>query len=164
MYGWLSFLFSAIIAGLLIVSAVYDARHKILPDTIMYPFLLITLIGIAIKATLFPGFSEGKAIIEGILVGLPFFLLWALSKGRLMGFGDVKLALGVGWLLGASLGFSAIILSFWIGAVFGLFLIAISHTHSMKSQVPFGPFIIAGAFIASMWSISIATMFPLWFS
>ncbi len=161
-YSWLSFLFTATIASLLIVAAVYDARHKILPDGVIYPFLLLTLIAIAVKATLFPGFPAAKAVFDGVLVGLPFFLLWWLSKGRVMGFGDVKLALGIGWLLGTTLGFSAVILSFWIGAVFGLFLIGVSHTHSMKSQVPFGPFLIAGTLIAGVWGISIWSIFPLW--
>lgn len=160
-YAWLSFLFALVVSSLLIVAAVYDARHKILPDVIMYPFMLLALLAIAVKSTLFPGFSPLLAIAEGVLVGLPFFLLWLLSRGRAMGFGDVKLATGIGWLLGLSLGFGAVILSFWIGALFGLFLIAVAHTHSMKSQVPFGPFLIIGALIAGLWGISIASIFPL---
>lgn len=159
-YSWLSFLFAAVVGSLLIVAAVYDARHKILPDAVMYPFLLLTLLAIAVKATLFSGFSWEKAIVDGVWVGLPFFLLWWLSRGRAMGFGDVKLALGIGWLLGMALGFGAVILSFWIGAIFGLFLIAVAHTHTMKSQVPFGPFLIIGALIAGLWSVSITTIFP----
>lgn len=161
-YSWLAFLFSIVVAGLLLVAAVYDARHKILPDIIIYPFLLLSLIAISVKATLFPAFSEGRAIFDGVLVGLPFFLLWAFSRGRLMGFGDVKLTLGIGWLLGLSAGFSAIILAFWIGAVFGLLLIALSHNHSMKSQVPFGPFLILGTLIVSIGGITLASIFPLW--
>lgn len=161
-YSWLSFLFTLIVASLLIVAAVYDGRHKILPDGIMYPFMLLAIFAIAVEATIFPGFSPAGALFDGVLVGLPFFLLWWLSKGRVMGFGDVKLALGIGWLLGLSLGFAAVIISFWIGAVFGLFLIAITHTHSMKSQVPFGPFLILGTLVAGLWQISVSSIFPLW--
>ncbi len=160
-YSWLSFVFTIIIACLLIIAAVYDARHKILPDAIMYPFMLLALLGIAVKATLFSGFSPARAVVEGVLVGLPFFLLWWLSKGRAMGFGDVKLSLGIGWLLGTAVGFASVILSFWIGALFGLFLIGLAHTHSMKSQVPFGPFLITAALIAGVWGITISSIFPL---
>lgn len=158
-FSWLSYLFTLIITSLLIVAAVYDARHKILPDTIMYPFLLLTLLAIGVKATLFSGFSWEKAIVDGVWVGLPFFLLWWLSKGRAMGFGDVKLALGIGWLLGISVGFAAVLLSFWVGAIAGLFLIGLSHGYSMKSQIPFGPFLLIGALIAGVWGITIAQLF-----
>ncbi|MCC6198609.1 prepilin peptidase [Candidatus Nomurabacteria bacterium] len=159
-YSWLSFAFSVVIASLLIVLAIYDVRHKILPDSVMYPFMLLALAAIAVKGTLFPEFSVTGALVGGVWVGLPFFLLWAISKGRAMGFGDVKLALGIGWLLGLSMGFAAIIIAFWIGALAGLFLIAIAHTHSMKSQLPFGPFLILAVLIVVLGDISITQLFP----
>jgi len=161
-YSWLSFLFSLIVACTLIVIAVYDTRHKIIPDMAVYLFILLGLLSIAVKETLFPGFSATAALVEGVVVGLPFFLIWWLSKGKMMGFGDVKLALGIGWLLGASGGFVALILAFWIGAIVGLFLIALSHNKSMKSEIPFGPFLILGTLIASVWGITIGSIFPLW--
>lgn len=158
--SWLAFLFYAVIGAMLIVLSVYDVRHKILPDTMMYPFLFITVLGVVIHASIVPSFDGMRALFEGVLVGLPLFIIWAVSRGRMMGFGDVKLMLGLGWILGLSFGMSGLILAFWIGAVFSLFLIALSHGYGMKSQVPFGPFLILGAFIAGFWQITVAGLFP----
>jgi leader peptidase (prepilin peptidase) / N-methyltransferase len=79
-----------------------------------------------------------------------------------MGFGDVKLALGMGWLLGLSKGLAALVLSFWVGGIIGLFLLVLTRKYSMKSEVPFAPFIIVGIAIAGLYSVAIGTLFPLW--
>ncbi len=160
-FAWLSFAFACVVGALLVVAGVYDVRHKILPDTVIYPFLLVAVLGIVVKATMVPEFNGLKALFDGVIVGLPLFLLWAVSRGRLMGFGDVKLMLGVGWVLGLSQGIAGLVISFWVGAIFGLFLIALSHRYSMKSQVPFGPFLIIGALIAGLWQVSLSALFPL---
>ena len=87
-----------------------------------------------------------------------FFLLWALSSGRWMGFGDVKLAFPLGLLLPLPLVFSMIMLAFYIGAVVSLCLLGsqflarrgqfglpfLPQTLTIKSAVPFAPFLVAG--------------------
>jgi prepilin signal peptidase PulO-like enzyme (type II secretory pathway) len=73
-----------------------------------------------------------------------------------MGFGDAKLGLSVGLLLGALQGFSAIILAFWIGALVSLSYISLKKIGfikndkglTMKSEIPFAPFIIIGTWIS----------------
>lgn len=156
------FIFSAIVASLLIIIFVYDIRHTIIPDIIVYLFIIMGLIGILWSTFTVPGFSAPMAIVNGVLVGLPFFLLWAFSKGRWMGFGDVKLALGMGWLLGLTGGFSAILFSFWIGGIVGLFMLALSKKYSMRSAIPFAPFLIIGTFIVGVWGVTIFTLFNIW--
>ena len=70
-----------------------------------------------------------------------------------MGFGDAKLALGIGWFLGMGDAYIAIVLAFWIGAFVGVSMIIysritkLSHGQekvTMKSEIPFGPFLILG--------------------
>jgi leader peptidase (prepilin peptidase) / N-methyltransferase len=158
----IEFIFFATIASLLIVIVIYDLRHQIVPDQIVYPFIILSLISVAWKALTIPGYMLGTAVVEGVVVALPFFLLWFFSKGRMMGFGDVKLALGMGWLLGLSSGVAALFLAFWIGGIIGLFLLAATRTYKMRSQVPFAPFLIAGLIIAGGWGITLGTLFPLW--
>jgi leader peptidase (prepilin peptidase) / N-methyltransferase len=161
-YSWIAFAFSLVISALLMVIFVYDLRHKIVPDTVVFPFILLALLSILWKSSMVPGFLGGNALVNGVVVALPFFLLWFFSKGRFMGFGDVKLALGIGWLLGLAGGFAAILLSFWFGGIAGLFLIAISKKYGMKSEVPFAPFLIMGVFIAGFWGVTITTLLPIW--
>ena len=75
-----------------------------------------------------------------------------------MGFGDAKLGASVGFLLGIAQGFSAIVVAFWIGAIFSVFYIIFSKMAfiksakqlTMKSEIPFAPFIILGAWISQI--------------
>ena len=66
-----------------------------------------------------------------------------------MGFGDTKLALGIGWLLGIAGGITAITLAFWAGAIVGVALLYLSkNKYGMKSSIAFGPFVILGTAIS----------------
>lgn len=161
-HGWIAFIFALMVASLLIVITVYDLRHKIIPDVAVYLFIMLALVSIGYHALILPNFSIWAALLGGALVALPFFLLWYFSKGALMGFGDVKLALGIGWLLGLASGYSAVLLAFWAGGIVGLFLLGATRRYQMKSQIPFGPFLIIGLFIVALWDVTINTLFPLW--
>jgi len=74
--------------------------------------------------------------------------MWFVSKGKWMGFGDAKLALGLGWLLGPLKTFYAFLFSFWIGGIISIFLLILCRKTTMKSKISFGPILIAGSLIA----------------
>lgn len=160
--SWLSFLFSAIVASLLIVITIYDLRHKIIPDRIVYLFIVLAFVSLIFKVVTISSFSFIDGLFSGILLSAPFFFLWFFSKGRLMGFGDVKLALGIGWLISIMGALTVFLLSFWIGAIVGLFLIALTRGYGMKSEIPFAPFLIVSLAIVSLWGVTITTLFPVW--
>ena len=160
--AFVEYIFAIIVSALLIVIFVYDLRHQIIPDVIVFPFILLAIVSVVWKGFTIPGFLISTTLFQGVFVALPFFLLWYFSKGRFMGFGDVKLALGIGWLLGLDGGYGAVLLSFWVGGIVGLFLLALSRRYNMKSQIPFAPFLIVGVFIASLWHVTISTIFPPW--
>jgi prepilin signal peptidase PulO-like enzyme (type II secretory pathway) len=83
--------------------------------------------------------------------------LWRFSKGKWIGFGDAKLAIPLGLMLAPGQVFSVIVLSFWIGALVSVGILIVQKlVHSgkhrlplgglpltMKSEVPFAPFLIA---------------------
>lgn len=140
------------IFSLLLVIALYDFWHQIIPDALVYLFALLSL---------FAGFFESGHLdffqwhnMAGrLLAGIAFFsffaLIWFLSKGKGMGFGDSKLALGIGFLLGPLKGLVAILAGFWSGAIVGVFLLILAKKrYNMKSKVAFGPFLVFGAMIA----------------
>ncbi len=144
------FSFFAFIFSLLMVIAVYDMRHKMIPDRLVYLFSGLSLFMIAVLY-----FISGSnlislviAILAGPILALPFALLWYFSGGKWIGFGDAKLALGMGWFLGLSGGFSAVALGFWIGAIVSLFLLAVSKYGKGKTkitrrtEIPFAPFLL----------------------
>lgn len=145
------FILSAIF---LILIFIYDLRHKIIPNEFVYPFIAISGISIFFTSGTY-AFPSYINILAGPILFLPFFLLWFVSNGRWIGFADGKLAWGIGWMLGAIYGLSAIVLGFWIGAVWAIFALVLQKSRlfssssglTMKSEIPFGPFLIIGLFV-----------------
>ena len=80
-----------------------------------------------------------------------------------MGLGDAKLMLGIGWMLGLSIGLASIILAFWIGAIVSLSIMFFTLKKiSMKTEIPFAPFLIIGALIAFLFSLNIFSLASLY--
>lgn len=156
----------AFVFSLLIVIGVYDIRHKVIPDKLVYLYAFISFLSIFVNTlgygSLFvlPSLSH---IIAGPIIALPFALIWYLSGGKWMGLGDAKLMLGLGFMLGLPLGASSLVLAFWIGAIVGLFIMFFSRhlpdgkvgKISMKTEIPFAPFLIISAFIVFLFNLDI---------
>ncbi|MBP6858026.1 MAG: prepilin peptidase [Candidatus Pacebacteria bacterium] len=159
--GIVSFLGSATVASLLIVILAYDIKHKIIPDKIVYPFIIVSLISVFWRHAFTFDSSLIPSLLAGPALSAPFFFLWFFSKGRAMGFGDVKLTLGIGWLLGLAGSLAVFFLSFWLGAIVGLLLMASSKA-SIKSEVAFAPFLIVAVFIVSIFGVTLQSLFPIW--
>ena len=154
--------FYATMFSLLLVIAVYDLKHKVIPDMLVLVFGILAFIGMF----LFSGYGFNPHIpsvwefLSGIFIALPFALMWLISKGTWMGLGDAKLSLGLGWLLGLSRVLSGAVVAFWSGAIIGLVLIVFSKKHGMKSEIPFAPFLVFGALIAFLFELH---LFPIGF-
>ncbi len=123
----------------LLFLTVYDLRHHILPWSALFLLAALALIQIGITEPSILAFSAGPA------TALPFFLLALISRGQWMGWGDAPLGLGIGWLLGLTAGLTAVVFSFWIGASVGIMMMMLGSRYTMKSEVPFAPFLVAGA-------------------
>lgn len=152
--------FFVFIFSLLIVISVYDLRHKIIPDKLVYLFILLSFISIFINSSvatadaifIFPSLTD---LLAGPVLAIPFVALWYFSSGRLMGLGDGKLILGLGWLLGLSAGLFSLVISFWLGTIIGLSLIFLfKKKMNMKTEIPFAPFLIISAFITFLLSLN----------
>lgn len=153
------------IFSLLIVISVYDLRHKIIPDKLVFIFIVVSLISTFINPLPFGSLfvmPSTSALLAGPVLALPFALLWLFSKGRLMGLGDGKLVLGIGWLLGLYAGIAMVILSFWIGTIISLTAMFLSRNKlNMKSEIPFAPFLIVSALIVFIFNLDIFSLIRL---
>ena len=157
-----NFLLYALIFSVLIVIAVYDVRHKVIPDGFVYTFVALSLFSLFSSSYVFanalPSYLD---ILAAPLYFAPFFFLWFFSRGALMGLGDGKLALGIGWLLGIAGGFSAVLLAFWVGSLTGLALVLATKLSgnkkhlTMKSEIPFAPFLIIGVYMVFFFEIDV---------
>ena len=148
-----------IIFSVLIIIAIYDYHHQIIPNLFVWIFnglAFASLFGNWKPARPAGGLEIGNFDFNGLLAGFILFAffasLWGVSRSRWMGFGDAKLALGIGWLLGITKGIVAITLAFWIGAIVGVLLIYLNKSkYGLKSSIAFGPFMILGTIISFFW-------------
>lgn len=150
------FIFYLIITSILMVISIYDIKHKIIPDKFVYTFITLSFISIFIGQNSWFIIPSFNSLIAGPLLALPFALLWLISKGNWMGFGDAKLVLGIGWILGLGFGANAIILSFWIAALVSIsWLLITRHSIKPKTEIPFGPYLIIGMYIVFFYKIQV---------
>lgn len=141
-----SFVLATMIFCLLLAFFVIDIKHQILPDQIMIALFL----GIATMAYFVSPEQRIANFWAGIGAGMFFLLLWLITKGRGIGFGDVKLSFLLGFLLGYPGIIIGLYIAFLTGAIAGVILI-MSRRAKMKSRIAFGPFLIIGAAAASLW-------------
>ncbi len=156
----------------LLMITVYDIYHMVIPDELVIATTFCA--ALYMGYTTYGHFSSSMLVEHCLAAGGAFAFygcLWLVSKGRWIGFGDVKLALPLGFMLGPVGAFSFVVLSFWVGAVVSIGILAYPrvhagvvwatqhlqrlcstcpHTHvakypryfTMKSEVPFAPFMV----------------------
>ncbi|GGL73694.1 prepilin peptidase [Streptomyces fumigatiscleroticus] len=134
-------------AGVLL--AAVDFRVRRLPDPLTLPFAGAALVLLGAVALVPEHAGEWTTALLGALaLGAGYFVLFLINPGG-MGFGDVKLALGAGAVLGWY-GWPTVMLGtfagFLLGAVYGGALV-VARRAGRKTAIPFGPFLIAGAFL-----------------
>lgn len=151
--NFLYFLYLLIITCFLIIIFVFDLNYFIIPDKIIYPAIFVTSFYRFFEVWNFGilDLSKIKNLGFGILPSLFFLGIILFSRGRLMGFGDFKLAILMGLILGFPNILVALFLAFFIGAIIGIGLI-IFKKKNLKSKVPFGPFLVTGTFGALFWA------------
>ncbi|HET9850064.1 MAG TPA: prepilin peptidase [Candidatus Saccharimonadales bacterium] len=134
----------------LLALALYDLKYMLLPSKILYPIFfiaaagqLIYLIGFApAKATYALGWLISVLIATGI-----FWLIFMVSKGRWIGYGDVRLGLVTGTLLHRpALAVLMIFLASLAGSVIAVPMLAIGKK-TLSARIPYGPYLIAATFI-----------------
>lgn len=170
-FFWVAIVVILIITSLFIIISFYDLKHTIVPDKIVFPligigFVSLFLVQPSISFLIQPGvfLPTWTHALAGIVIPLPFFLIWLFSKGRLMGFGDIKLMIAIGWLLGLPYGVSAVIIAFWIGAVCSILILTMQRLSRLfrsnkqfiiNSEIPFAPFLALGWYSVLMFGINL---------
>ncbi|WP_424346455.1 prepilin peptidase [Kocuria sp. CH-021] len=145
-----AYLFFAAVA---VVLTVIDLRHHLLPNAVVLPALGIGFVLLALAAM---GEGTWGALLRAALGALALFVLYlvlALISPAGLGMGDVKLAAVLGLFLGFQ-GWGALfvgaVLASVVGMVVGLAVLA-SRRGGLRSDVPFGPSMLAGALVAVVW-------------
>jgi prepilin signal peptidase PulO-like enzyme (type II secretory pathway) len=137
------------LAAIAVPLAFIDAAVRRLPDSLTGAAYAVTIIGLLIATANGGHWSAMERAALGGIALAGFYLLLALISPSGMGPGDVKLAASLGTLL-AWTSWRALVFGgfagFGLGAVYSVALLAVGRT-SRKQHIPFGPFMIAGAFL-----------------
>jgi prepilin signal peptidase PulO-like enzyme (type II secretory pathway) len=148
----LRFLLWLLAGGMLAILFTYDLKWFLLPNRVIFPFIAISFLFAILSLLKAPDISWALLsllLAVFILSGL-YFILWIASKGAWVGFGDVKLGLGLALLLGKwQLAFLALFAANIIGCIIvipGL----VAGKVGRQTRVPFGPLLIAGALVAML--------------
>lgn len=137
--------------ALLLVIAVIDIREYLIPDHYMFPVILLAIIA----AFTLPQFQDRLPFWGALLGGGTLAFLVGISRERWMGAGDIGLGIVMG-LLGGWLGTAVgLVLAFVVGALVGL-LFLIFRRKKLGDMVPFGPFLVLGTYVATLWGGMIA--------
>ncbi|MDE2025020.1 MAG: prepilin peptidase [Patescibacteria group bacterium] len=141
-------LFTLVVFSAFIIIFYTDLWYGIIPDIVLFPATIVALFSILI--------SQPYHIVAHVIsavAAMGFFLaLFLGTRGKGMGFGDVKLAFFLGLLLGWPGTFLAIYVAFLTGAIAALILVLWGRKRFFGSTIPFGPFLILGTLISWFWA------------
>jgi leader peptidase (prepilin peptidase)/N-methyltransferase len=142
----------------LIALSFIDINHHLLPDSITLPVLWSGLF-----LSLFGVLTDPRSSIIGAIAG--YLILWTvyqlfkLATGKEgMGYGDFKLLSVFGAWLGWQYLPVIILLSSLVGAIIGVTLIVMGK-HAHNNPIPFGPYLAAAGWIASLWGQEINQLY-----
>jgi leader peptidase (prepilin peptidase) / N-methyltransferase len=152
---------AVLVGGLLALMpgvALIDLRHRIIPNRLMYPSLILFPVLIVLAWLIDGAVDPARAGIGLALYGGILFVVAVISRG--MGMGDVKLAALIGVVLGA-LGLRFVGVAAGAAIVLGGLggLIALAMGRGRKSAIPFGPYLAVGAIVAGLWGEEIASWY-----
>jgi leader peptidase (prepilin peptidase)/N-methyltransferase len=151
MHGLLNCVYIAV----LMVLAATDLEHRLIPNAIILPAILLTLL-VAFVAN----WMTWKAALLGGAVGLVFFgvaygLAVLLYPGKIgLGMGDVTLATFIGLAIGFPSAAVAVVLGVLLGGAISVALL-LTRRVTFQTAIPYGPFLIAGGLIGMFWGQAI---------
>ncbi len=144
-----------------VILALYDLRWFLLPDRIVYPLIGLSTAMLLTNVAIFHGGWPviWQAVWGVLLTAGLFYVLYLASRGRWIGFGDVKLAIALGMLAGGPT--NALLLLFiasLAGSLAALPLLLqgkpIAHT-----RIPFGPFLLLATVIVVLFGATLGAWY-----
>jgi len=151
--------FLFIVSCFLIIIFVYDLKHCLVADKIIYPAIFLSFLFDVYVLIITKNLQVFiYSIIAAVIAGGFFLVLVLISKEKWMGKGDVLIGILMGLILGLSQTVVALFLAFLIGAVIATILL-ITKKKKMKSEIPFGPFLVFGTMISIFWGNILLTWY-----
>lgn len=153
---YLSLLRVWLIIAVLIAVFVIDLKHFLILDKVIFPASIVVFVLNVILDFGYGNsfFSWSSLSVGGLAAALfPcafFFALWYLSRGKWIGFGDVKYMIFLGVALTWPTIWAGLFVAFVLGGIVGTGLLAFGNK-TMQSKLPLGTFLSVGALIGLLW-------------
>jgi len=148
--GWLLPIRSLWVAVLVQV-VFFDLEHRLVLDRVLLPSAVAALL----LSLVTPDLGLLASVLTGLVTGLVFAAIAELGslvfKAEAMGYGDVKLSVFIGLILGPRPTFTALVLGVIIAGVVAVGLLAL-RVRGLHDSISYGPFLAAGA-IAVLYSL-----------
>lgn len=185
--SWLYFIFLLVIICAYIVILLSDTKYRIIPNKVVIPAIVFSVAFIVIRSVIYLVFLRQKLaadsfgyyllqtgywndrlfdelrtvfmiLLSALMIGFFFWLLVTLTKGRGMGYGDIKLGVLIGIVNEFPVNILAVFMGFVLGALFSLVLIVMKKK-TMKDTIPFGPFLVMGSLVCLVWGNQIVRFY-----
>jgi prepilin signal peptidase PulO-like enzyme (type II secretory pathway) len=152
-------LYWLIIGLCLMIIAVMDYVHGVILLPVVWTGVVATLLyrGTLVSLHAYQVRDFGLMLLSAVCAAGFIWALRALTRGRGMGEGDIYVALLMGLVLGWPRTLVALLLSFVIGALVSLGLVAL-HVKRLRDTMPFGPFLVAGLIAALLFGQQFLTL------
>jgi leader peptidase (prepilin peptidase)/N-methyltransferase len=157
-YMWIQLLAWSVATVLLVSAFVYDLRWMILPDKFTLPVIAIAIGLLVLQAIQFGISSIFAQIVATLIFAGLYLAIWVLSKGKLLGGGDIRLALLMGLLLTVPQLLVGVFVAYTVGALVGVLLIAIK-LKKRTDAVPLAPFLIFGLYFGLFFGNQISSWY-----
>jgi len=152
--GGLFFPYLGLIFMLLILVFIIDLESQIIPDSLVFILIALTLLFLFLT----PNINPFLYILSGFIGALFLLFLFLFTHGKGMGLGDVKLALFMGSFLGFPHVVSWLFMSFLLGAIVGIIMI-IGKKATFGKHIAFGPFLVISFFIILIFGDKLLALF-----
>ena len=143
----------SVISLFLLIIFIYDFKYYLILDSVTIPAIVFSIIFNYLRG------ASLLSLLFASAVGGGFFLLqYAISRGKWIGGGDIRL----GALAGAVLGWPGVVLAIFLAYIFGALItlpLLISGRRELGSAVPFGTFFTVAIFVAIWWGERIITWY-----
>lgn len=141
--------------------ALIDIDVKRLPNVIVLPSYVVAAALLGVAAVVGDDYPDLLRALLAMAALFGFYFVLALVYPAGMGFGDVKLAGVLGLYLGW-LGWAEVVTGGFLGFLFGGLVggvLMATQRAGRKSQIPFGPYMLVGAFVAILWGGALADLY-----
>jgi prepilin signal peptidase PulO-like enzyme (type II secretory pathway) len=153
-YGWsLDFVIQTTYCSLLLLIAVIDLEHSLIPNILVGSGVLLALGFNAFYPR--PGLG---AALWGAAAGGGVFALLALARRNALGMGDVKLALLIGMMTGFPWVLQALTLGILLGGLAAAVLL-LTRVRKPKQYMPYAPYLVAGTMATLLYGRGIANLY-----